>query len=288
MKNQEHSDSESSDDDDDDLILEGVLVRNAEVPSSDDEECTQTTRAKPDEILILSKHTSEVFMCAWNPVYTDLIATGSADSSARIWQMGGTDARAGYVSCRLLMHDGNTKNKDVTTLEWGPSGELLATGSYDGMARIWTRDGNLVHMLSGHKGPIFSLKWNKVGSYLLSGSFDTTTIVWDVSGEKGIVKQQFSFHTAPALDVDWKDDTTFASCSTDKTIQICRIGSDRPLHTYKGHKDEVNAVKWDSLGRYLASCSDDCSAKIWDISLDTEEPLHDLRSHNQAIYTIKW
>ncbi|CAF5168192.1 unnamed protein product, partial [Rotaria magnacalcarata] len=31
-------------------------------------------------------------------------------------------------------------------------------------------------------------------------------------------KQQFSFHTAPALDVDWQSDTIFASCSDDMTL----------------------------------------------------------------------
>lgn len=30
-------------------------------------------------------------------------------------------------------------------LDWNPEGSLLATGSYDGLARIWTKDG--VHRL---------------------------------------------------------------------------------------------------------------------------------------------
>lgn len=33
------------------------------------------------------------------------------------------------------------KSKDVTTLDWNGEGTLLATGSYDGQARIWSRDG---------------------------------------------------------------------------------------------------------------------------------------------------
>jgi transducin (beta)-like 1 len=180
------------------------------------------------------------------------------------------------------------KNKDVTTLEWSPDGLLLATGSYDGIARVWNRAGVLVHTLRGHQGPIFSLKWNRRGNFLLSGSYDKTTIVWDVSGSQGFVEQQFSDHFAPALDVDWKDDTTFASCSTDKTVNICRVGVAHPLKTYLGHTDEVNAVKWDPSGTLLASCSDDCTAKVWDVQSDREEPLHDFKSHQQEIYTVKW
>ena len=249
------------------------------------------TQARPEEVLELNKHTSEVFMCAWNPQYTRLIATGSGDASARIWEMNGTEAKSGCGASRLLQHGTNPadrKNKDVTTLEWSSNGELLATGSYDGVARVWRRTGALVHTLRSHRGPIFSLKWNKRGNYLLSGSYDKSTIVWDVSGDVGFVKQQFTHHFAPALDVDWKDDFTFASCSTDKTVHICRVGSQRPLQTYTGHTDEVNAVKWDPSGTLLASCSDDCTAKVWDVNRGINEPLYDFKSHEQEIYTVKW
>jgi len=268
-----------------------IVRQSASNVSNNIDEEDRQTRAKPDEVLELNKHTSEVFMCAWNPIFTSLIATGSGDASARIWEMAGANARSGCGTSRLLQHGSTStdrKNKDVTTLEWSSNGELLATGSYDGVARVWKRTGTLVHTLRSHRGPIFSLKWNKRGNYLLSGSYDKTTIVWDVSGEVGFVKQQFSHHFAPALDVDWKDDSTFASCSTDKTVHICQVGCARALHTYTGHKDEVNAVKWDPSGTLLASCSDDCTAKVWDVSSNRSGPLHDFKSHEQEIYTVKW
>ena len=249
------------------------------------------TAIHPSEVMELSQHTSEVFMCAWNPRFTNLIATGSGDASARIWMINGPGASGGYQQSILLPHghdSSDKKNKDVTTLEWSSNGELLATGSYDGVARVWSRDGELRQTLKGHRGPIFSLKWNKLGNFLLSGSYDKSTIVWDVTGEVGFVKQQFSYHFAPALDVDWKDDLTFASCSTDKTVQICRVGLARPIKTFTGHADEVNAVKWDPSGTLLASCSDDCTAKVWDINSPNDEPKWDFKSHQQEIYTVKW
>jgi transducin (beta)-like 1 len=248
------------------------------------------TSAQPLEVLELNKHTSEVFMCAWNPVFTELLATGSGDASARIWTMGGKNAQSGCGLPRLLQHGKNTadkKNKDVTTLDWSSDGELLATGSYDGVARVWKKDGSIVHTLCGHMGPIFSLKWNKKGNFLLSGSYDKTTIVWNVEGGKGEIKEQFRCHSAPALDVDWKDNETFASCSTDKSVLICQVGSASPLMNFTGHKDEVNAVKWDPSGTLLASCSDDCTAKVWCVS-NGNKPLHDFQSHKQEIYTVKW
>ncbi|PNY07047.1 F-box-like/WD repeat-containing protein tbl1xr1-like [Trifolium pratense] len=215
----------------------------------------------------------------------------SGDSTARIWAIPEGRSKPGSQSvlpdALVLKHvrgKTNEKSKDVTTLDWNGEGTLLATGSYDGQARIWTTNGELKSTLSKHKGPIFSLKWNKRGDYILTGSCDQTAIVWDVKAEEW--KQQFEFHSGPTLDVDWRSNTSFASSSTDNMIYVCKIGETRPVQTFAGHQGEVNCVKWDPTGTLLASCSDDITAKIW--SLKQEKYLHDLKEHSKEIYTIRW
>ena len=54
--------------------------------------------------------------------------------------------------------------------------------------------------------------------------------------------------TAPTLDVDWRNNNSFATCSTDKMIYVCKLGETQPQKVFKGHKDEVNAIKWDPTG----------------------------------------
>lgn len=117
--------------------------------------------------LSLSGHDSEVFICAWNPMQ-NLLASGSGDSTARIWNMDNSHSETVLKHC---IHRGGQEvpsNKDVTSLDWNSKGTLLATGSYDGYARIWTTSGGLEKTLGQHKGPIFALKWNKSGNYILS------------------------------------------------------------------------------------------------------------------------
>ncbi|TKC35053.1 hypothetical protein EI555_009999 [Monodon monoceros] len=192
----------------------------------------------PNKATVLRGHESEVFICAWNPV-SDLLASGSGDSTARIWNLNeNSNGGSTQLVLRHCIREGGhdvPSNKDVTSLDWNSDGTLLATGSYDGFARIWTEDGNLASTLGQHKGPIFALKWNKKGNYILSAGVDKTTIIWDA--HTGEAKQQFPFHSAPALDVDWQNNTTFASCSTDMCIHVCRLGCDRPVKTFQGHTD---------------------------------------------------
>ncbi|KAI9208663.1 WD40-repeat-containing domain protein [Polychytrium aggregatum] len=240
-----------------------------------------------DEITVLKGHASEVFACSWNPV-EKLLATGSGDSTARIWTI--PDSPSSINTCITLLHEttvasaDGSDNKDVTALEWNPAGTHLATGTYDGLTRIWTKEGVLVHTMHRHNGPVFALKWNKSGDLLLSGSVDKTAVISDArTGEQ---RQQFEFHSAPTLDVDWKDDTTFATCSSDQQIFVCQLGSLEPLKQFSGHSGEVNAVKWDPMGQHLASCSDDCTAKIW--SLDSDVALATLEGHDKEIYSITW
>ena len=264
----------------------------------------KATIVRSDEVTMLRGHSSEVFICSWNPKH-DLLASGSKDSTARIWGIpnGASGMASGEVASlhpRVLSHGGEAisssssssssseaaaeaegGHKDVTTLDWDPSGKLLATGTFDGQARIWDQDGTLVSTLKAHTGPIFSLKWNKSGTALLSGSVDKTAIVWDPSN--GTVKQQFKFHTDPTLDVDWRDDDTFATCSTDKLIHVCQIGKDTPVKTFRGHVDEVNAIKWSPNGNLLASCSDDNTAKVWSLEASGNGMVHDFTDHDKEV-----
>ncbi|KAL2913007.1 hypothetical protein HK105_207462 [Polyrhizophydium stewartii] len=238
----------------------------------------------PSEIRVLTGHTSEVFVCSWNPREL-LLATGSGDGTARIWDVSDPASGDSTPAPILLSHSTrNGESKDVTTLDWNPEGTCLATGSYDGLARVWRKDGEIKFIMRKHQGPIFSLKWSKNGELILSGSVDKTAIVWDA--KTGEARQQFQFHSAPTLDVDWRDDSTFATCSTDKQIYVCQLGSLEPLRQYSGHEHEVNAIKWDPSGTYLASCSDDRTAKIW--SPDQDEMVWEFSGHEKEIYTMRW
>lgn len=83
----------------------------------------------PSKSTVLRGHESEVFICAWNPT-SDLLASGSGDSTARIWNMSDDvtcTQRTSYPYQLILRHcirkggEEVPSNKDVTSLDWNVS-----------------------------------------------------------------------------------------------------------------------------------------------------------------------
>jgi transducin (beta)-like 1 len=186
---------------------------------------------------------------------------GLWDASSGAALPDGTNVPIDAVVMPHSQHIGE-RYKDVTSVNWSPDGKHLATGCYDGVARVWTALGNLEMELHDHNGPVFSLKWSKDGQFLLSGSYDRRSIIWNPVTGKAV--KTYHLHSAPVLDVDWSDSDLFATCSSDRTIYICKVSTpdSSAIRTLVGHEDEVNSVSWSPGGQYLASCSDDSTAKV--------------------------
>ncbi|RZB57209.1 WD40 repeat-containing protein HOS15 [Glycine soja] len=99
-------------------------------PESMDISTTSTSQLfeiPSSDVTILEGHTSEVCACAWSPTGS-LLASGSGDSTARIWTIAEGRCKPGSQNSPLnvlvLKHvrgKTNEKSKDVTTLDWNVS-----------------------------------------------------------------------------------------------------------------------------------------------------------------------
>jgi WD40 repeat protein len=75
---------------------------------------------------------------------------------------------------RLVGHD-----ESITSIEFSPDSQTLATSSYDDTVRIWDRSTyKLVETLKGHQNRVTGVSFNQNGTLLASGSEDRTVRIW--------------------------------------------------------------------------------------------------------------
>jgi formylglycine-generating enzyme required for sulfatase activity/serine/threonine protein kinase/WD40 repeat protein len=71
----------------------------------------------------------------------------------------------------------------VDAVAYSPDGRCLASGSRDGMIRIWDRE-RLIRVLVGHDSPVGSLSWSPDGTMLAASSVSGEILIWDAASAR--------------------------------------------------------------------------------------------------------
>lgn len=133
---------------------------------------TQSTQLKP------GSHTEAIMALSWNKVHRQVIASGSADTTVKIWDI----TQAGSKDCApaaTFSHHGDK----VNAVEWHPSeGTLLASGSFDRtVALLDVRSNNGSVKTSRLPGDCEAIAWDPFNEqFLTAASEDGTITCWDV------------------------------------------------------------------------------------------------------------
>ncbi|KAG7362947.1 WD-40 repeat-containing protein [Nitzschia inconspicua] len=165
-------------------------------------------------------HTDAVMSLSWNKVHRQVIASGSADFTVKLWDV--TQANSNQANATTMKHH---KGK-VQSVLWHPQeGTLLATGSYDRtVALVDARNSDNVKRVK-LPADCEALAWDPFNpQFLTAASEDGTVTCWDVrkfsdktplwsmvANEYGGVSDLSYNHHVPGM---------LATCSVDKTVTL--------------------------------------------------------------------
>ncbi|MEG3987075.1 AAA-like domain-containing protein, partial [Microcoleus sp. S28C3] len=80
------------------------------------------------------------------------------------------------------------------------------------------------------------------------------------------------------------DGKTLASASSDHTIKLWNLQTQKPIATLTGHSNSVYSVVFSPDGKTLASGSDDNTIKLW--NLESQKPITTLSGHSNSVYSV--
>src|SRR5579884_953720 len=237
-------------------------------------------------------HTEGIHAVAFFPDGKTLV-TGSMDGSLRFWNLVSKQA----TTLRTSHKSG------IYCLALSPDGKILATGSKDSTVKLWDVPTHReIATLPEFSGWVFSVAFSPDGKLLATGSWDGAVQIWSLSP----LKQLWS-HRGYSREVDVvtfsPDGKTLAFGCFDGTVKLLNVATHQEIATLKGHtivkllsadaveiatlrghRYEVDALRFSPDGKTLASGSQDSTVKLW--SLNTFQEVGTLRGHRSSIYSI--
>nr|KAG5700929.1 hypothetical protein BaRGS_034214 [Batillaria attramentaria] len=178
----------------------------------------------------------------------------------------------------LSLWDVEQGHSPVNDVAFHPEGQLIVTGSWDALIRIYDifhKTRKAVGNIRGHGGPINRLTFSPTGRDLITASDDHKVKVW--SGELGIPLHVIGSEddgpaTAAALS---PDGTTVAVGYHSSYVRVYDVGTGLLLWQAKPHTMSVRAITYTTDGNHIITGSDDCKAHsvcIWDVRVCEMDP----------------
>ncbi len=146
----------------------------------------------------------------------------------------------------------------ILSLAVAPNGQVLTAG-LDGSVGLWSRDGELVHQLTGHDGGVHGIAISD--QLIASASADRRIRLWH--RRTGELARTLEGHDETVTCLAFLDSQRLLSGSRDRTVRLWDVGGTAPPKVFAGHNWWVTKVAAVAGGRFV-STSEDCTLRVWD------------------------
>jgi len=218
---------------------------------------------------ILTGHTNTIHSLSFSDDGQSL-ATGSSDTTVRIWDLSGLTAgedAVGITESQVL--EGHTDT--IYAIDFAPGGLLLVSGSDDDTMILWERtdDGTFAEkaVLAEHTDDIGAAGFSPDGFYLVSGGYDARLLLWDgATGEFIKAIDEDMGHSITTLSFPPEADRVLASSQTGSggTTAIYNLTTTEQIVIFPHHNNSVRASAWHSgLNVAATAGGNDSDIYLW-------------------------
>ncbi|CDR99120.1 hypothetical protein, partial [Sporisorium scitamineum] len=195
--------------------------------------------------------------------YAPFIVTASQDRTVKIWDLSPLNSLLSSSSSNITqpihlksLTTQRVHEKDINCLDISPNNAMLATGSQDRTAKI------------------FSLTYHPPTPPSSGTASARLTTLATLKGHKrGIWACRFS-----------PTDLALATASGDKTVRLWSLQNFSPVKLFQGHTNSVLKLSFLSAGMQLLSCAGDGLVKVWNVK--EEECVTTVDAHEDKVWSV--
>ncbi|MBT9313525.1 TIR domain-containing protein [Leptothoe kymatousa] len=242
-----------------------------------------------------------------------MIASASADGSARLWNPDGSQLGDPFVvdetqvlsvafspdgkQLAIGLENGDIElwqiepqrrkfttirhsDDPVTDLAFSHNGQIIASASEDKTVRLWKKDGTPLKTLTQHIASVRAVEFSPDGKLLATGADDSTLRLYTSDGK---FLKTLRGHRAQVKGIAFSPDSSMlASASWDETVRLWK-STGESIRDIRGHNTLVYDVGFSPDGKYLASASWDKTIKTWTLK---GEPITTVYGHTAQIHSV--
>ncbi|KAI1431570.1 soluble quino protein glucose/sorbosone dehydrogenase [Xylaria sp. CBS 124048] len=264
-------------------------------------------------------HGQSILTAQFSPKTGSVLATGSGDCTARIWNTengtpkhtlqhsgwvlvcsfdpSGTYLATGGMDKMVRIFDPDTgkqlgkpftgHDKWITSIAWQPfhlwreDGPRLASASKDATIRIHLISGVTHHVLSGHKSAVTMVRWGGLNQ-IYSASQDRQIKVWNASD--GTLQRSLNSHAHRVNHIALSTDSVLRTAYHDHTKDVPSTVEEKRAKARA--RFEKAATHGGKIVERLVSASDDCTVYIWDTESQGSKPVNRLLGHSKQVNAV--
>uniref|UniRef100_A0A672PQP5 U3 small nucleolar RNA-associated protein 13 C-terminal domain-containing protein n=1 Tax=Sinocyclocheilus grahami TaxID=75366 RepID=A0A672PQP5_SINGR len=211
-----------------------------------------------------SGHSNAVGSVACSRLKKGFLVSGSQDCTIKLWDLPDPLPDVGcepvLMTARLTerAHD-----KDVNSVTISPNDKLLASGSQDRTAKLWSlADMSLLGVFRGHSRGVWCVQFSPVDQVLATASADGSIKIWSI--QEFSCLRTFDGHDASVLKVIFVSrGTQLVSSGSDGLVKLWTIKTNECVKTFDAHQDKVWALHGSSKDDLMVTGSADSTITLW-------------------------
>ncbi|XP_048408643.1 transducin beta-like protein 3 [Stegostoma tigrinum] len=212
-------------------------------------------------------HAHSIGIISCSRLKEGFIISGSQDCTLKLWNLKKSlEINSEKAAEPEILHADLTEkvhDKDINSVVVSPNDKLVATGSQDRTAKLWSAsDFSLIGVFRGHKRGIWSVQFSPMDQILATSSADGTVKLWGLQDFNCL--KTFEGHDASVLKTIFVSrGTQLLTSGSDGLLKLWTIKTNECVKTLDAHEDKVWGLHCNKKDDMVVTGATDSCIIIW-------------------------